>query len=106
MAVQGLNSEHTAAEHYGLEAGKKPAENNGRSWILDDLPRRTSPERIFLYEYDTIQAFQMKSNFISEAYSLLDSIRSVRHEDPNRVLIFIAHGLGGLLVLQVSLGPW
>ena len=102
VAVHGFNSDSKADDQHALDTWRKPAGDNGRFWLRDDLPGAIPKARIFLYEYDGIQAFEKKGHFVSAGNDLLESVRDVRHEDPNGSLIFIAYDLGGMLVLQVS----
>ena len=103
VAVHSFNSEHKAAEQHALDTWQKPVGDNGRFWLRDDLPGAIPQARIFLYEYDSIQAFEKHDHFISTSNGLLELIRSDRQENAWSPLLFIAHGVGGLLVLQVSL---
>ena len=103
VAVHSFYSEPKAAEQHALDIWRNLAGDDGRFWLRDDLPGAIPQARIFLYEYDSVQTFENKGHLFSTAEDLLESVSSVRHEDPNRSLIFIAHGLGGFLVLQVSM---
>lgn len=103
VAVHGFYTEHKAAEQHALDTWRKPAGDNGRFWLRDDLAAAIPQARIFLYEYDSIQVFEKRGHFVSTANDLLESIRNVRQDDPSSPLLFIAHGLGGMLVLQVGL---
>ena len=103
VAVHSINSEHRAAEQHALDTWRKPAGDNGRFWLRDDLIEVTPQAHIFLYQYDSINAFETKTSFVSAANDLLESISSVRQEDTRKPLLFIAHSVGGWLVLRVSL---
>ena len=103
VAVHSLKADTKADDQHALDTWRKPAGDNGRFWLRDDLPKVTPQAQIFLYQYDSIKAFETKGHFVSTADNLLGSVRSVRREDQRRPLLFIAQGLGGLLVFQVSL---
>ena len=103
VAVHSFNSEHKPAKRHALDTWRKPASDSGRFWLRDDLPAAIPQARIFLYQYDSIKAIETNRSFVSAANDLLESIRSVRQEDPREPLLFVAYSVGGWLVLRVSL---
>ena len=73
-------------------------------WLRDSLPYDLGSARVFVYGYDAhlvgSQSFQELDDLSA---ALRDNIRGI-HQDTKspKPMIFIAHGIGGLLVKGVS----
>lgn len=109
--MHGLNPGSKPDDQHALDSWRTPLGDNwrypvddkGQHWLRDVLPRATPLARIFLYEYNTIQAFAInEGEFVDKADELLKSIHYERSGDRNRPLIFLARDFGSILVLQVS----
>lgn len=104
VAVHGPNPRSKDDEQHAWDTWRKPAGDQGRLWLKDDLPERyTTQARIFLWVYNSTLVYgRDRGQFIDKANDLLEALRIERRKDPNRPLIFLAHSLGGILVQQVD----
>lgn len=69
--------------------------------IPDDLPRA----RVFTYSYDSValaRASANSSNTLEHARHLLERLANARRDCPERPMFFVAHGINGTIVKEVS----
>lgn len=82
-------------------------------WLRDDLPHDLQCEdterpmaRIMIYGYDSAVASSQNTQNIEDlATGLHSSLLSLVSSPQAKPILFIAHGLGGLVVKQVGLLP-
>lgn len=99
VAVHGLNIFND--KDHGENTWRSPA--SGKSWLRDFLPSQIPTARIFLYGYNANVAFSTSRDGVHEVASNLNSrLLIYRENNPDRPLLFICHGLGGLVVKRVS----
>ena len=99
VAAHGLNIFND--KDHGEDTWRSPT--SGKSWLRDFLPSQISTARIFLYGYNANVASSTTRDGIHEVASNLNSrLLNYRENDPDRPLLFICHGLGGLVVKRVS----
>ncbi|KAK2053592.1 hypothetical protein LY76DRAFT_468185, partial [Colletotrichum caudatum] len=70
-------------------------------WCRDLLPADFPNSRVLLFDYDPRLTFQpgfSKSRLTTAAFNILNLIVDVRRGEPLRPIVFLAHGLGGILV--------
>ncbi|RFU29445.1 hypothetical protein B7463_g6896, partial [Scytalidium lignicola] len=85
--------------------------NNHCFWPRDILPRNFPKCRILTYGYDShISHFfsgpANQTSIVGHAKSLLNDLESIRQEEKDRPIIFIAHSLGGLLLKEALRQAW
>ena len=105
--MHGLNPWSKSDEQHAWDTWRKPAGDNGRLWLRDDLPKRPPHDRVVLYVYtETVGYGSDRGGFIDKANDLLEDLRIDRRQEPHRPLIFLSHSLGGILVEQVRCPLW
>ncbi|KAI1127532.1 hypothetical protein F5Y10DRAFT_193378 [Nemania abortiva] len=93
VAVHGLNPKNTPNHAEATwTAGDK-------LWLRDFFPRLSPKTRVMLFGYNANVAFETSSAGISEqAENLLNWLKIERKNDPERMLVFFCHSMGGILV--------
>lgn len=68
-------------------------------WLKDFLPLKLPSARVLLFGYNANVAFETSTAGVREqAINLLNRIASKREDAEERPIVFIAHGLGGIVV--------
>lgn len=99
--MHGLNPRSKKIEKHAWNTWRKPATDEGRLWLRDDLPSVADKARILLYEYDSAAVYSSdRSTFIDKANEFLEAMRIKRDGVEIRPLILLGHSLGGLLIRQ------
>lgn len=63
---------------HAWDTWRKPAGEEGRLWLKDDLPKSLPEARIFLYEYGSRIFSGKYETFLDAGNELLDSLRGKR----------------------------
>ncbi|KAH8910260.1 hypothetical protein BR93DRAFT_470807 [Coniochaeta sp. PMI_546] len=101
IAVHDLNPRGKNDADHAWDTWRTPPGPQGRLWLRDDLPQHVPGSRIFLYQYNATAAHgKDRDTFFGKANELLEAIRIERDEVESRPIIFLCHGVGGLLVKQ------
>ncbi|CAH0046446.1 unnamed protein product [Clonostachys solani] len=102
IAVHGLDPQNRDDTAHAWDTWRTPSGPTGRLWLRDDLPGQIPPARIFVYEYNSTAAYETSwAAFIDQAQGLLIAVHVERIGVPiSRPIIFLGHGMGGLLIKQ------
>lgn len=98
VAVHGLNENHTDAWLHRSSSGSEVL------WLRDLLPKTIRAARVFSVDYDAQPSLFYGNGSVArlqrEAETLVAQLQADRSMDccPQRPIIFICHGLGGVLV--------
>ncbi|KAI2626845.1 TPR-like protein [Xylaria nigripes] len=107
VAVHGLNFKNSP-DH---ARDTWTADDNGSLWLKDFLPGElTKRARVMLFSYNSSPVMGAAALKLDDhAKSLLRWLHTERQNEPRRPLIFICHGLGGLVVkeaiIEATLDP-
>ena len=92
IAVPGLN---------GHAFGSWKERNGEFMWLRDGLPETLQRSRIMIYGYDAkLDGSSSYATISNYGKSLLHDVVLARKDSPGRLLVFLAHSLGGLLVKE------
>jgi len=98
IAIHGING-HYAKTWTGVSTNGQQV-----NWLKDFLPNKIPPARIFSYGYNSaVQFSKSTGSIIDFADQLLDDIVVCRLSqiERTRPLLFICHGMGGLVFKKV-----
>ncbi|KAI1149277.1 hypothetical protein F4825DRAFT_464274 [Nemania diffusa] len=93
VAVHGLNPKNT------LEHAEATWMAGDKLWLRDFFPHISPKARIMLFGYNANVAFETSAAGIREqAENLLNWLKIERKNDPERILVFLCHSMGGIIV--------
>lgn len=81
-------------------------DSSQRNWPKDLMSPRFQDARLLTYGYDSTpwhSSYPIKDVITSQARTLLNSLQKVRERTPDRPLIIVAQGVGGLLAKSALL---
>ncbi|KAI5838332.1 hypothetical protein DFP73DRAFT_485975, partial [Morchella snyderi] len=91
IAVTGLG---------GHAFGSWRSRNGGAMWLRDFLHKEYPQTRIMTYGYDSRLRNPNHLTMKEHRIGLIECISNARRNCPKRPIIFIAHSLGAMLVIQ------
>ncbi|KAF5984893.1 hypothetical protein FCOIX_2371 [Fusarium coicis] len=101
IAVHGLGPPAKGEVKHAFDTWRTPSGRKGHLWLQQDLPDHIPSSRIFLYQYSTTAAYgQGHDGFHSKGDNLLETINIERRDCPDRPILLLGHGVGGLLIKQ------
>ncbi|KZN92400.1 hypothetical protein EN45_025540 [Penicillium chrysogenum] len=101
IAVHGLDFIDMSGR-CSVSSWREPLDESGEFWPVAFIRAHGLRARLLLYEFDSVMTFGAAPESVSrEADGLLHQISTIRPTDhPDAPIIFLSHGLGGILVKQ------
>ncbi len=96
-----MNPRSKSDTAHAWDTWREPEGTRGHQWLAWDLPRVAPESRVFLYQYNATAVYGADhGTFVDKANELLEAIRIEQDDVPSRLIIFLCHSMGGLLVKQ------